>query len=80
MKFRNAGDAFGDFLQVVFEQRKRAASAQVAAQRVFIGMGEDEVRIRLAQSQKVVAIAEMSSGELFTSAREVKVTIGGCGG
>jgi sulfur-oxidizing protein SoxY len=38
------------------------------------------VRIRLAQTQKIVAIAEMSSGELFTSAKEVKVTIGGCGG
>ncbi|RTL61135.1 MAG: thiosulfate oxidation carrier protein SoxY [Hyphomicrobiales bacterium] len=38
------------------------------------------IRIRLAQTQKVFAIAEMSSGELFTSAKEVKVTIGGCGG
>ncbi len=38
------------------------------------------IRIRLAQTQKVVAIAEMSSGELFTAAKEVKVTIGGCGG
>lgn len=38
------------------------------------------IRIRLAQSQKIIAIAELSSGELFTSAREVKVTIGGCGG
>ena len=36
--------------------------------------------IRLAQTQKVVAVAEMSSGEIFTSAKEVKVTIGGCGG
>jgi sulfur-oxidizing protein SoxY len=38
------------------------------------------IRIRLAQTQNVVAVAEMSSGELFTSAKEVKVTIGGCGG
>jgi sulfur-oxidizing protein SoxY len=38
------------------------------------------IRIRLAETQKVVALAEMSSGELFTSAKEVKVTIGGCGG
>lgn len=38
------------------------------------------IRIRLAQTQKVVAVAEMSSGEIFTSAKEVKVTIGGCGG
>jgi len=38
------------------------------------------IRIRLAQTQNVVAVAEMSSGEIFTSAKEVKVTIGGCGG
>lgn len=38
------------------------------------------IRIRLAQSQKIVAVAEMSSGEIYTAAREVKVTIGGCGG
>ena len=38
------------------------------------------IRIRLAQTQKIVAVAEMSSGDLFTSAKEVKVTIGGCGG
>lgn len=38
------------------------------------------IRIRLAQSQKIVAVAEMSNGELYTAAKEVKVTIGGCGG
>jgi sulfur-oxidizing protein SoxY len=38
------------------------------------------LRIRLAQSQKVDAIAEISSCELFTASKEVEVTIGGCGG
>jgi len=28
----------------------------------------------------VIALAEMSDGSLWTLAREVKVTIGGCGG
>jgi len=37
-------------------------------------------RIRLAESQRVHALAEMSDGSLFTVAREVQVTIGGCGG
>jgi len=37
-------------------------------------------RIRLAQTQKVHAVAEMSDGSVFMAAREVKVTIGGCGG
>lgn len=38
------------------------------------------IRIRLAQTQKIVAVAELSSGEIYTAAKEVKVTIGGCGG
>jgi sulfur-oxidizing protein SoxY len=38
------------------------------------------VRMRLAQTQTIVAVAEMSDGKLFTAKREVKVTIGGCGG
>ncbi len=37
-------------------------------------------RIRLAKTQKIHAIAEMSDGSLFSAVREVKVTIGGCGG
>lgn len=36
-------------------------------------------RIRLAQTQDVVAVAEMSDGALFTAKAQVKVTIGGCG-
>ena len=37
-------------------------------------------RIRLAKTQKIHALAEMSDGSFFTATREVKVTIGGCGG
>ena len=37
-------------------------------------------RIRLAESQRIHALAEMSDGSLVTGAREVQVTIGGCGG
>ena len=37
-------------------------------------------RIRLAQTQKIHAVAEMSDGSVFTATQEVKVTIGGCGG
>lgn len=39
-----------------------------------------QIRIRLAQSQNIVAYAEMSDGKIYTAKREVKVTIGGCGG
>lgn len=38
------------------------------------------LRIRLATSQNIIAVAEMSGGQLYTAKKEVKVTIGGCGG
>ena len=37
-------------------------------------------RIRLAGTQDVVAIAKMADGSFVKASREVKVTIGGCGG
>lgn len=37
-------------------------------------------RIRLASSQNVIALAEMSDGSWQLASSEVKVTIGGCGG
>ena len=39
-----------------------------------------QIRIRLAQTQNIIAVAEMSDGSLYTAKKEVKVTIGGCGG
>ena len=39
-----------------------------------------QIRIRLAKTQNIVAVAEMSNGEIYTAKKEVKVTIGGCGG
>ena len=38
------------------------------------------IRIRLAQTQNIVAVAVMSNGDVFSARQEVKVTIGGCGG
>lgn len=37
-------------------------------------------RIRLAKTQNIIAVAEMSDGSLHMAKAEVKVTIGGCGG
>jgi sulfur-oxidizing protein SoxY len=44
------------------------------------GKAEVAMRVRLQATQKLVAVAEMNDGTLFTASREVKVTIGGCGG
>ena len=37
-------------------------------------------RIRLSQTQNVIAIAQMADGTFHKAQAEVKVTIGGCGG
>ena len=44
------------------------------------GAAEANTRIRLASTQKIVAVAKMNDGSFFTATKEVKVTIGGCGG
>jgi sulfur-oxidizing protein SoxY len=44
------------------------------------GKAEVQFRMRMAQTQNLVAVAEMSDGSLWSATREVKVTIGGCGG
>lgn len=44
------------------------------------GSHEASTRIRLAQTQDVIAIARMPDGTFLRTAKEVKVTIGGCGG
>jgi sulfur-oxidizing protein SoxY len=41
---------------------------------------EANTRIRLAETQNVVAVAKMNDGSVFMTSKEVKVTIGGCGG
>ncbi len=41
---------------------------------------EVSIRIRLAKSQNVVALAEMADGAFYLVKREVSVTVGGCTG
>jgi len=44
------------------------------------GVAEAKTRMRLAKTQNVIAVAKMSDGSVFMDKKEVKVTIGGCGG
>jgi sulfur-oxidizing protein SoxY len=44
------------------------------------GVAEANTRIRLAQTQNIIAVAKMNDGTFFTASKQVKVTIGGCGG
>ena len=44
------------------------------------GRAAASARMRLAQTQNIICLAEMSDGKIFTAKAQVKVTIGGCGG
>ena len=44
------------------------------------GKASAATRMRLAQTQNIVCVAEMSNGALYTAKSNIKVTIGGCGG
>jgi len=44
------------------------------------GKADVSTRIRLAKTQNVIAVAEMSDGSFMMAKSEIKVTIGGCGG
>jgi sulfur-oxidizing protein SoxY len=44
------------------------------------GVAEANTRIRLANTQNIVAIAKTGDGKFYTAKKQVKVTIGGCGG
>ena len=44
------------------------------------GAAEATTRMRLAKTQNVIAVARMADGSVYMDKKEVKVTIGGCGG
>jgi sulfur-oxidizing protein SoxY len=44
------------------------------------GVPEASTRIRLAETQDVIAVAKLSDGTFLSASRQIKVTIGGCGG
>jgi sulfur-oxidizing protein SoxY len=44
------------------------------------GAAEANTRIRLATTQNIIAVAKMNDGSFVTASKQVKVTIGGCGG
>ena len=44
------------------------------------GRAHVEFRIRLAQTENITAVALMSDGSKWSATKNIKVTIGGCGG
>jgi sulfur-oxidizing protein SoxY len=71
-----------DYVKAVHVMTERNPAPEVATFRFTPRSGRATVstRIRLAESQPVHALAEMSDGRVYTASREVKVIIGGCGG
>lgn len=43
-------------------------------------MPEVQVRVRLAQTTQVKAVVKTADGKFYSAQKEVKVTVGGCGG
>ncbi|KPV41114.1 hypothetical protein AN478_04195 [Thiohalorhabdus denitrificans] len=44
------------------------------------GTPEVSTRIKMGETSDIVAVAETTDGEFFKTSKEVRVTIGGCGG
>jgi sulfur-oxidizing protein SoxY len=44
------------------------------------GRADVATRIRLAATENIIVVAKTSDGKFFTAQKQVKVTIGGCGG
>jgi sulfur-oxidizing protein SoxY len=72
----------GDYVKSVHVVADGNPSPEVISFNLSPAMGKAEVstRMRLGKTQNVRAAAIMSDGSVFTGTKEVKVTIGGCGG
>ena len=64
---------------VVADQNPRAGVVRFRLSPLS-GVAEANTRIRLAETQNIVALAKMNDGSVFMDTKLVKVTIGGCGG
>ena len=70
-----------DYLDSVMIVAQANPEPQVAVFHFSKHSGEAKVstRIRLAETQEVVAIAKLSNGDFIRTSRHVEVTVGGCG-
>lgn len=71
-----------DYVKAVHIMTERNPDPEVATFRFSPRSGRAAVstRIRLAESGRVHAVAEMSDGTVYAVSRQIEVTIGGCGG
>ena len=71
-----------DYVKTIHVVSEGNPNPEVISFNLNPGAGKAEVatRIRLGKTQNVVARAIMSDGSVYEGKRQVKVTIGGCGG
>jgi sulfur-oxidizing protein SoxY len=71
-----------DYVKAVHLFAEGNPEASVASVRFSPASGRAKaaMRMRLAKTQNIIAVAEMSDGSVYMAKTEVKVTIGGCGG
>lgn len=72
--------AEGDFLEEIHLFAAGNPSPEIASFRLTpqAGLPEISTRVRLNESQQVIAIARSHQGETFATAREVRITVSGC--
>lgn len=74
-----AGD--GTYVQEILVVAPANPNARVIRFRFSpLSVPEASTRIRLAATQDVMAVAKLSDGTFVSASRQIKVTIGGCGG
>ena len=74
-----AGDEYVRNIYIISDKNRRPLNTKVMLTPES-GRASFGTNIRLAETTDVRAIAETSKGQLFEAKREVRVTVGGCGG
>jgi len=71
-----------DYVKTVYIAAEGNPSPEVVSFNMSPAMGKAEVstRMRLGKTQNVRAVAVMNDGSVYSGIKQVKVTIGGCGG
>lgn len=72
-------DSYVKNIYVIADKNRRPLNTRIALT-PEAGKASVATNIRLASTTDVRVIAEMNTGALFETKREVKVTVGGCGG
>jgi sulfur-oxidizing protein SoxY len=74
-----AGDEYVRNIYIISDKNRRPLNTKISLTPES-GRASFGTNIRLAETTDVRAIAETSKGQLFEAKREVRVTVGGCGG